>query len=109
VPVELVLNGFPVERVEVPADGREHPIAFTHRVEQSSWAAIRVFPGAHTNPVFLPVAGAPIRPNRDSARWCLACVEQCWREKAVTYTGEERATAEADYAVAREYFSRLAE
>ena len=109
VPVELVLNGFPVERVEVPADGREHPVAFTHRVEQSSWAAIRVFPGAHTNPVFLPVAGAPIRPNRDSARWCLACVEQCWREKAVTYTGEERATAEADYAVAREYFSRLAE
>ena len=49
------------------------------------------------------------RPNRDSARWCLACVEQCWREKAVTYTGEERATAEADYAVAREFFSRVAE
>ena len=109
VPVELVVNGFPVERVEVPADGREHPVAFTCRVEQSSWAAIRVFPGAHTNPVFLPVAGAPIRPNRDSARWCLACVEQCWREKAVTYTSEERATAEADYAVARDFYGRLAE
>ena len=93
----------------MPADGREHPVVFTRRVEQSSWAAIRVFPGAHTNPVFLRVAGAPIRPNRDSARWCLACVEQCWREKAVTYHERERATAEADYAVAREFFSRLAE
>jgi hypothetical protein len=55
------------------------------------------------------VAGAPIRPNRDSARWCLACVEQCWREKAVTYRDAERATAEADYAFAREFFGRLAE
>ena len=109
VPVELVVNGFPVERVEVPADGREHPVVFTHRVERSSWGAIRVFPGAHTNPVFVPVAGAPIRPNRDSARWCLACVEQCWREKAVTYRDAERAMAEADYAFAREFFGRLAE
>jgi hypothetical protein len=55
------------------------------------------------------VAGAPIRPNRDSARWCLACVEQCWREKAVTYRDAERAMAEADYAFAREFFGRLAE
>ncbi|RLS34883.1 MAG: hypothetical protein DWH79_03310 [Planctomycetota bacterium] len=109
LPVELVVNGFPVERIELPADGRERSVEFTHRVEVSSWAAIRVFPGAHTNPVFIPVAGAPIRPDRDSARWCLACVEQCWREKAVTYTGEERETAEADYAGAREFFSRRAE
>ncbi len=105
--VELVVNGFPVSEVELPADGKERAIEFEHEIPSSAWAAIRVFPAAHTNPAFITVAGAPIRADARSARWCLQSLEQCWRAKAATYHESERRTAECDYATAREVFSRV--
>lgn len=107
--VELVVNGFPVSEVMLPADGQERTIEFEHEIPASAWAAVRMFPTAHTNPAFITVAGAPIRADARSARWCLQSVEQCWRAKAATYHESERRTAEADYATAREVFSRIFE
>ena len=36
---------------------------------RSSWAALRVYPSAHTNPVFVLVGGRPIRASHRSAEW----------------------------------------
>lgn len=102
--VELIVNGYPVARQDITADGLERPLTFTHRIEQSSWAAVRVMPSAHTNPVFILVNDRPIRANRQSAEWCLRCVDQCWKSKANTYRPEERPTAEQDYETARSVF-----
>jgi hypothetical protein len=102
--VELIVNGYPVARQDLAADGQEGPLSFTHRIEQSSWAAVRVMPSAHTNPVFVLVDNRPIRANRHSALWCLQCVDQCWKSKANTYRPEERPTAEQDYETARSVF-----
>jgi hypothetical protein len=102
--VELIVNGYPVARQDLATDGQERLLSFTHRIEQSSWAAVRVMPSAHTNPVFVLVDNRPIRANRHSALWCLQCVDQCWKSKANTYRPEERHTAEQDYETARSVF-----
>ena len=108
LPVELVVNGYPVAKQEITADGREQSLVFEHPFEKSSWAAIRVFPKAHTNPVFVLVNDQPIRANRHSAEWCLRSVDQCWKSKSPTYREEERATAERDYETARQVFRTIA-
>ena len=105
--VELVVNGFPVADLEIPADGKEHLLRFEQPIERSSWAAIRILPSAHTNPVFIEVAGKPVRANRDSVRWCLHSMEQCWKAKVGTYRGEEREQAREAYDLARERFEAI--
>jgi hypothetical protein len=105
--VELVVNGFPVAEQEIPADGKEHLLRFEQPIEKSSWAAIRILPSAHTNPVFIEVAGKPVRANRDSVRWCLHSLEQCWKAKVGTYRGEEREQAREAYDLARERFEAI--
>jgi hypothetical protein len=105
--VELIVNGFPVAEQSLPNDGTELTIKFTHAIAKSSWAAIRVFPNAHTNPVFITVADKPIRANRHSAEWCLRSLDQCWKSKAHTYRAEERPTAERDYETARQRFRTI--
>ena len=45
--------------------------------------------------------------DANSARWCLAGVDQCWKMKAKTYKAEEKAQAEADYAKAREIYAKI--
>lgn len=107
--VELIVNGYPVSKQMIAADGGEHSVRFTHRIKQSSWAAIRVMPSAHTNPVFLIVNDRPIRANRFSAEWCLRCVEQCWQSKAHTYRTDERAAAKEDYETAISIFRKIVE
>jgi hypothetical protein len=82
VPVELVVNGKPVAKQEVPADGAVHNIAFQTTISKSSWMAVRILPSSHTNPIFVLVGGKPIRASRRSAEWCLAAVHQCWTQKA---------------------------
>lgn len=105
--VELIVNGFPVAAQDIKADGKEQLLRFTHTIVKSAWAAIRVFPSAHTNPVFIEVGGAPIRANRNSARWCLQGIETCWQAKAHTYRESERATAQADYEKAKEVLRQI--
>ena len=84
-------------------------MTFEHIIEKSSWAAIRIFPNAHTNPVFVIVDEKPVRASRLSAEWCLKSIEQCWKAKAHTYRADERPTAEADYETAKDMFRSIVE
>ena len=104
--VEVVVNGRVAARREVPADGREHPVEFSIRLDGSSWVALRQFPQMHTNPVYVVVAGKPIRASRDSAQWALACVDQLWRARSRRIADGERAAAEQAYEQARDYYRK---
>lgn len=107
IEVELIINGYPVEKRQVPADGQARKVQFTTRISDSSWAAIRSFPRAHTNPIFVIVDEKPIRADSDSARWCLASVKQCWKSKQPTYAAEEQQQARADYDHAILFYERI--
>jgi hypothetical protein len=107
VPVEVVVNGHPVARQEVEADGKERELSFDVPVKRSSWVAVRILPSSHTNPVFVLVDGKPIRASKRSAEWCLAAVEQCWRQKSPQIRKAERAEAERAYDHARKEYRRL--
>jgi hypothetical protein len=107
VPLEVVVNGRPVARQNLPADGRLREVSFEIPVERSSWVALRIMPSSHTNPIFITVAGRPVRASRRSAEWCLKAVDQCWSQKAARYAPAERAEAERAYARAREAYRRI--
>ena len=68
VPVELVMNGRPVARKSVLADGTIQSVSFDVSIERSSWLAVRILGSSHTNPVFVLVNGKPIRASRESAQ-----------------------------------------
>ncbi len=107
VPVELIVNGQPVARKNILADGSMREIAFDAPIAQSSWVALRVLPSSHTNPVFIIVDGKPIRASSRSAEWCLKAVDQCWSRKAPRIAAKERAEAEAAYEHARQVYRRI--
>jgi len=107
VPVELVMNGKPVARKNIAADGSIHEVAFDQPVERSSWLAFRILGSSHTNPVFILVDGKSIRASRESARWCLAGVNQCWTQKAPKISKAELPDAKAAYDHAREVYTQL--
>jgi len=110
VPLELVVNGEPVARQEIEADGVERPVAFDYKIARSSWVALRILPSSHTNPIFVLVDGKPVRASRKSAEWCLKAVDQCWSQKGPQIRLEERGEAERMYDAAREaYRQRLNE
>ena len=90
VPVELIVNGESVARKEIVADGTIHDVAFDFTPKQSSWVALRIFPSAHTNPVFVEVDGKPIRANKRSAQWCLDAVDVCWKQKERGIRNEDK-------------------
>ncbi|MEZ6039967.1 MAG: CehA/McbA family metallohydrolase [Planctomycetaceae bacterium] len=105
--VELIVNGYPAVSKKTKADGTLTEITFKHRLEKSSWVAVRVFPHAHTNPIYVVVDDQPIRGATESIRWCLAGVEQCWKAKQATYDADEQKDATAAYEHARTYYQRL--
>jgi hypothetical protein len=107
VPVELVMNGKPVARKNIVADGSIHELAFDVPIERSSWVAMRILGSSHTNPIFVLVEGKPIRASRESARWCLASVNQCWSQKAPRISGAELPDAKTAYDHAREVYTKL--
>ncbi|MEM7314551.1 MAG: CehA/McbA family metallohydrolase, partial [Planctomycetota bacterium] len=107
VEAELIVNGYPVATQPFTANGETQSIRFNHRLEKSSWVAIRIFPHAHTNPIYVVVDDKPVCGSTDSIRWCLAGVEQCWKSKQSTYAEEEQADAQAAYEHARKYYKRL--
>lgn len=111
VEVELIVNGYPVETQKIAADGKINTLKFAApKLTKSSWVAVRVFPNAHTNPIFVIVNNKPIRPSKASIEWCLKGVDQCWKEKKRTYKQDELADAESAYEHARKvYQQRLAE
>jgi hypothetical protein len=107
VPVELVMNGKTVARKNILADGSVQAVAFDQPVERSSWLAVRILGSSHTNPIFVLMDGKPIRASRESARWCLAGVNQCWTQKASKISKAELPEAKAAYDHAREVYTRL--
>ena len=107
VPLELVVNGRAVAAQRIAADGAAREVAFDVEIERSSWVALRVLPSSHTNPVFVTVAGRPVRASRRSAEWCLKAVDQCWSQKSPKISERERPAAARAYEHARETYRRI--
>ena len=107
VAVELVVNGYPVSKQSLVADGMLRDLTFDTTIERSSWLAVRILPSSHTNPIWALVAGKPVRASRRSAEWCLKGVDQCWSQKERFIKREELEQAKADYEHARKTYQRL--
>lgn len=109
VPVEVIVNGYPVARKEIEADGDLADISFDLPIEKSSWVALRILPSAHTNPIFIEVGGQPIRASVKSAEWCLAGVKQCRTQKLRFMGQNEIADFHTAYDHAEQTYTRLIE
>src|SRR5262247_613299 len=107
VAVELIVNGTPVDKKKIIADGSMRDLDFDARIERSSWVAMRVLPSSHTNPIFVIVGDKPIRASRRSAEWCLKAVDQCWGQKAPKISAKERDEAAKAYEHARQTYRRI--
>jgi hypothetical protein len=107
VPVELIVNGLPVARQTLAADGTLRDLTFEAPIARSSWLAVRILPSSHTNPIWVLVGGRPVRASRRSAGWCLKGVDQCWSQKERFIAAAELDGARADYEHARQTYRRL--
>ena len=112
VPVELIVNGYPVATKEIVADGKQQSMEFDVDIKHSSWVAVRIFPSVHTNPIFVEVDGKPIRASRRSAEWCRKAVDVCWNAKknligAAPQHKGEREAAEAAYQQAAKIYEKI--
>lgn len=110
VPVELVVNGQPVERKEIEADGQLRDLSFDVPIDRSSWVALRILRSSHTNPIWVTVDGKPVRASRRSAEWLREAVDVCYRQKVERVRLEERGEMVRAYDHARKvYDQRIAE
>ena len=107
VPVEVIVNGRPVLTRMLEADGHVEEMAFRVEIAESSWVAVRIFPSVHTNPVWVEVAGKPVRASRASAAWCREAVDVCWQAKQGNIRESEREAASAAYDEARAYYDAV--
>jgi hypothetical protein len=107
VPVEVVVNGVPVDRAEIVADGSFQDVTFDVTIDHSSWIALRIYPTSHTNPVFVLVGDKPIRASKKSAEWCLKSVDQCWSQKERAIRPDERKAAREAYDKARKAYKTI--
>ncbi|HZX07107.1 CehA/McbA family metallohydrolase, partial [Kribbella sp.] len=95
--VEVLVNGVPVDSREIVADGNEHPLVFDVELERSSWIAVRILRSVHTQPVFVELAGQPIRASRRSAQWLHDSVDALWHAKSGFIRESERDAARSAY------------
>ena len=107
VPVEVVVNGYPVATNNIVADGALRDLTFDVPMQRSSWVALRILPSSHTNPIWVLVDDKPVRASRLSAEWCLKGVDQCWKEKQKFIAPAEMKDAEAAYEHARQTYRRI--
>ena len=107
VMVELIVNGTPVDKKRITADGAIRDLSFDARIERSSWVALRIATSSHTNPIFVIVGDKPIRASRRSAEWCLKAVDQCWSQKSPRISAKERDEAAKAYEHARQVYRRI--
>jgi len=107
VPVEVIVNGYPVARKEVTADGTEQQVEFDVQIPHSSWVCLRILPSSHSNPVFVVVDGKPIRASKRSAEWCLKSIDKCWDKKVPRIRESERAAAAQAYDEARTAYRKI--
>jgi hypothetical protein len=109
VPVEIVVNGEAVKRIEIEADGSLQEMAeIPVEIGESSWVAVRILPSVHTNPIFVHVGGKPIRASKRSAEWCRDAVEVCWKSKQGQIREEDKAAARAAYDEAAAIYQKIA-
>jgi hypothetical protein len=106
VAVELIVNGEVADTAQVSADGDWSDVKFDYVIKRSAWIALRIYPSAHTNPLFVKVDGKPIAV-KESAEWCRAVVDQCWQKKEPNIRAAEREAAAAAYEKARKIYDRL--
>ena len=109
VPLEVLVNGLPVVKQEIAADGEFRDVAFDVNLDKSSWVALRIYPSSHTNPVWVVVGGKPVRASKKSAEWCLKGVDQCWSQKVKAIRKEEQEAARKAYDVARAAYRKIRE
>ncbi len=109
VPVEVIVNGFPVAKTTIDADGTYKDVSFNVDVKKSSWIALRILPSAHSNPIFVLVDGKPIRASRQSVEWCMKAVDQCWSQKERHIASGELEGAKKDYEHARVVYRKRLE
>ncbi len=107
VPVELIVNGQPIDKRTLVADGRVNELNFEFTPDRSSWVALRIRAGSHTNPVFVELDGQPIRASKKSAQWCLDAVDVCWASKSPKIRETERQAAAEAYEVARQAYRKI--
>jgi hypothetical protein len=107
VPLEVVVNGLPVARQEIVADGTMQKLKFDIPLRRSSWIALRILPSSHTNPIWVSVGGKPPQASCRSAQWCLDGVNQCWTQKAPKISAAELPEAQKAYDHARETYKKL--
>jgi len=107
VPVEIIVNGEVVATRELAADGHIESMKLPIDLKQSSWVAVRILPSVHTNPVFVEVAGKPIRASRRSAEWCEEAVQVCWNAKQNNIRPDEREAAKVAYDQAAEIYRTI--
>jgi hypothetical protein len=106
VPIEILVNGEPVSRQEIEADGKLRDVTFDIPIKRSGWVALRILPSSHTNPIFVVVDGNPIRSRR-SLEWCLKAVDQCWSQKERFIRPTELEDAKLAYSHARTIYKSL--
>jgi hypothetical protein len=107
VPVELIVNGYPVAKQNIVADGTPRDLAFDAKIDRSSWVALRILPSSHTNPIWVMVGDKPVRASKRSAEWCLKGVDQCWSQKERFIKADEMEQAKKDYQHARQTYQRI--
>lgn len=105
---ELIINGEPVDTAEIIADGKWNEINFNFPIQHSGWVALRVFPSSHTNPVFVIADDKPIH-IKQSAKWCMEAVDQCWKMKQSNIRANEQPAARAAYNKAQEVYKKIFE
>ena len=108
VPVELVVNGEAVARIEIIADGNWNEIAFDWFVDRSSWLALRIL-AQFPYKSFLCNVGRPAlsAPSVESAKWCREAVDWCWEMKRTGIREEDLRAASAAYDSARETYDLI--
>jgi hypothetical protein len=75
---ELIVNGRPVASQKIDATGKPLQVRFETVIKESSWVAVRIFPSCHSNPIYISVKSKPIRASRQSAQWCIDCIQAAW-------------------------------
>ena len=106
--IDLVVNGQVAASKEISADDQAQELAFTVKIERSSWVALRQYPQLHTNPVAVLVDLKPIRASRRSALWCVGVIQQLWRVREKAIAEAERGEAKKTFDWAIEQYKKIA-
>ena len=106
VPVTLIVNGEAVDTVEILADGNWKNLNFNYRIQRSAWVALRIYPSAHTNPIFVIVGQKPIHVKK-SAEWCRRALDQCWKMKEPNIRQVEKLAARSSYKKAIDVYDQV--